>query len=1144
MKELNKESTYSLINKLKSHTKSTTQELQNKFLPVLYTGKIFKTKQYHYLDRWFTYAASVDEPEKTFGIIQVENLPYRNIGYKESKYSFCYPLTKMIYNKYIMPIMLFINNKFVPWDNIEVIHDSSISYLKIYGELYTYDSIRTIQMYTLPYNISYLGVENDYMFNNSFEALSEYINKNATLVNDITYARLPDISTEYNYNNHTYSIGYWAYKQIILKEMKLLSNDRIDKLRAIKITKNIVNERNEVVKSYITTINIFDRDSYIEGVKEQLKTSILGTKLFSFDKNNLLTENGVYNLYLIDSNEINIVKKSFNNDYYYDIDKVHHNNLTRDNFIIFKNGRICTDYKLSIGENNCYKIYDINKTQNINDNGSIGSTTTDNSCKVFIFYNEDVENTLFHRDSFVNKEYMYSIANNKFKDSNDIGYIDELNEPLEFEISSKKTYEDNFSNAFNTVLEYNPLLFNSIYDRSIVTKTMSGSDVNKLFTSFLRNKGIKIPRMTYENHETYAMVFVNGELIEEYSTMITTSNLLFIKRDKKFNSSDVIELVYFVNVNNNEIPFIYKGGDIFDSIIPREDLKLFSTDVKDILKYQDITFDDNEISFPVYSKENGDVELIDNVLNNRKMVAVSSKKFIYERLEVDQKAYRIRLSKRFKYCDNQKQYKLFINGRKVEDSYYLITIPKISRPFDAMYLYTSQFVDPTDRIELFYLPEEYENINSDYSITLQQNGYIECNKTILNFPFSKENFIFFINGKKIPFDDIINVSTNVVRIKTDPQTTANLQIIPINRNYISNVSEFLKNENKLSNFEYLIDYILENNNLGYNEMDKLFNVYIKMSNIESVIGADVARIAIINEIVRDFWVTSGFDYNIRPFIYDYELDDFITTDENGNYIIPALDALPEININKDDLHTVYFQFMNDMPEYFEYGYKISNPLLSWEYNGSYSNNIIESQSINGESLDVNIRQYQVSKIISTDESYVLKASNGFNTCSSTIDIKFANGIYYGLVDEDTLDNRASDIYHANPTRLLRDITKVIQPTVELSLTDYVIGNNKYFIYAAPERLVYDENGKFKISVYLPDINLSDYMDDKTAPILTNGEYDSENNLFIGLDKLGIEVMTRFSYTNIYGYTENYVILKTTGYFTRNLENAKFNIYVR
>ena len=236
--------------------------------------------------------------------------------------------------------------------------------------------------------------------------------------------------------------------------------------------------------------------------------------------------------------------------------------------------------------------------------------------------------------------------------------------------------------------------------------------------------------------------------------------------------------------------------------------------------------------------------------------------------------------------------------------------------------------------------------------------------------------------------------------------------------------------------------------------------------------------------------------------------------------------------------------MNNMPEYFEYGYKISNPLLSWEYNGSYSNNIIESQSINGESLDVNIRQYQVSKIISTDESYVLKASNGFNTCSSTIDIKFANGIYYGLVDEDTLDNRASDIYHSNPTRLLRDITKVIQPTVELSLTDYVIGNNKYFIYAAPERLVYDENGKFKISVYLPDINLSDYMDDKTAPILTNGEYDSENNLFIGLDKLGIEVMTRFSYTNIYGYTENYVILKTTGYFTRNLENAKFNIYVR
>ena len=74
--------------------------------------------------------------------------------------------------------------------------------------------------------------------------------------------------------------------------------------------------------------------------------------------------------------------------------------------------------------------------------------------------------------------------------------------------------------------------------------------------------------------------------------------------------------------------------------------------------------------------------------------------------------------------------------------------------------------------------------------------------------------------------------------------------------------------------------------------------------------ANVGRIAIVNEIVRDFWVTSGYEYNETPFVYDYQMDDYITIeyDQNGerHAIIPALDASQEIDIAKNEVHLIIF----------------------------------------------------------------------------------------------------------------------------------------------------------------------------------------------------------------------------------------------
>ena len=141
-------------------------------------------------------------------------------------------------------------------------------------------------------------------------------------------------------------------------------------------------------------------------------------------------------------------------------------------------------------------------------------------------------------------------------------------------------------------------------------------------------------------------------------------------------------------------------------------------------------------------------------------------------------------------------------------------------------------------------------------------------------------------------------------------------------------------------------------------------------------------------------------------------------------------------------------------------------------------------------------------------------------------------------------------------KLLKDINKIIQPQKELDLANIIIGNNKYFIYALPKRLLY-KNGKQDITFYLPDINSEEVVkanrDDKTTPILTDGTYVSETNTSDGykfsgelksLNSYKMEVLMEFKYTNIFGYVEDYVIFKSNGYFTRLYDNTKFSIYVR
>lgn len=1266
---ISKSDKFSVINNMKSHTVSTINENKNRIFPVVITDKIkvryneeynvystvlinnsiylknediqqmdtallfedidkrvnfYNCERYHYNDRWYHYTLSADEPEKTFGIINATNLPYKSFYRRTKKDSFITRLDRMVLKNEIEPFILFINGKFVKWDDIDIIYDCGVSYIILHGEKYNYYNLinAEITMVILPFKVSYIGIESQEQFNVNFNAFKQYLNNVVTLKDGKLNLTVPDIDTEYKSTNYNINIGGWYYQQLRLKHLGLLPKDRIDLMRSISVDLTVRDNDDNIVASYNSTFNSFDKDSYdiqlYESICDVDKDTYNDYILFKFNDDGLLSDDGFNMICMIENNDIGIIKVESSDRYIYNSSLDVPFNIETGNYLVFKNGIYYPNMNKNVitGVNNTisiinnkkdkisiYAIYNNKLEYQYNntllfDKKYFDKVSVEYLKRYVESYDQDIyivddedDDRLYIHPQFEEEgnEFTVSIDDN-IKNNElyllggdyNVPYMDKCTDYLDFTYDKTKVFDDNYDEALNYLVEYNPLIFNDLYKTSIHSTTLTGMKANESLSydlGYETRHGLKLPRMKHGYHETYAIVFVNGEIIETYSEMMVFPNHLFIPVNGEFEPSDQLEILYFNNINNNELKFkindlssiefindsyIIDNANLglFKNITDYNDLKLFVDYPEKLIEYPTLVHPSEEIAFNISYMNNDKLYAFkDAIDDDTEITACSKRKFIYQRLYVDYKAYRLRIDKRFKYCDNQKQYILFINGRRMSDESFLITIPKIGRPFDAMYMYVSKFVGPEDRIELFYVPEELFDYNKDSEskAELQSNGYIEVDKTTLEVPFDNRYYMFFVNGKKIANSDLVTVNTNIFRVAKDTLSTDYLVMNPIydKNNIMPEVKDLLQSD-RYSKYEEIINYIKNNDTVGYPELDRLFNTFVQMSNVEKdMIHTDVARIAIINEIVRDFWVTSGYDYATNPFMYDYYTDQFITKDENGNYLLPSMDANPEINIPKIyELRYLYIYVNNKDTYFYELGQTLINPTISWEYNANY--NEIIRQTIDGISIDVNLRNYILKETITKNRLIKLHGENEFYSVDKDILLEFVNGIYYGLIDEDQLqyfqykpklpnrDNRVIDEYYDNSDlqRMMKKLTKSLQRTANLHLEEYIIGNNNYFVYAAPKRLLYDANGNMNMVFYLPDINSEEVIkqnrDDKTTPIYTNGKFDIQNCL-IKVDEMKMIVISEFDYVNDYGYTETYVVFRSNGFFSRLFDDTKFNI---
>lgn len=87
--------------------------------------------------------------------LRISNLPYieDNINKRETPY-FIDNLRNMVDNNEIHPILIFYNNRFIPWSRISLVRDIYTSYILLAG-IEDYESIDTLKCISFPFNLIY-----------------------------------------------------------------------------------------------------------------------------------------------------------------------------------------------------------------------------------------------------------------------------------------------------------------------------------------------------------------------------------------------------------------------------------------------------------------------------------------------------------------------------------------------------------------------------------------------------------------------------------------------------------------------------------------------------------------------------------------------------------------------------------------------------------------------------------------------------------------------------------------------------------------------------------------------------------------------------------------------------------------------------
>ena len=439
--------------------------------------RIVNVKKFHYDDTWYSHIYSVDYPEETFGILEVANLPFRPLTKLMNKKSFICRMDQLMFNGIMQPFMLFINNKFVNWNAIDVVFDCDDTYLLLHGKDYNYYNLKSVKisMVILPFKTEYVGTEPDDIWNKNYDMLRNFLQDSLHMnENDKIEIEVPTMYSIYKKRGMVYNVGAWMYTQVYMDYLGLLSSDRTSKLKRMILTRITYDESGNVLSTYNTKFNALDKDSYdIKTYNEICHCNLDYLKehaMFKFNDSGILDfENGNNILANLDESMTVVIEQHSDPNIILDHSNFNET-LFRESFLVFKSGLFDPECIINSHGLNIF---------NINNPYAVKYTT-------IAFKPAMIETIVTHSDNFINRDYLinktlnYVESNNKDSDIGKMLFL--ANEKLNYVYFDNLLYEENFNQGFRNIIHYNPLLLNDLTTTTIKSTVVYGKKANESLT--------------------------------------------------------------------------------------------------------------------------------------------------------------------------------------------------------------------------------------------------------------------------------------------------------------------------------------------------------------------------------------------------------------------------------------------------------------------------------------------------------------------------------------------------------------------------------------------------------------------------------------------------------------------------------------
>ena len=431
------------------------------------------------------------------------------------------------------------------------------------------------------------------------------------------------------------------------------------------------------------------------------------------------------------------------------------------NIIVFEDGKLFNDsryYLQSFGKN-AYKY----------------ARNTNALVKTF-YYNKanDSKNLLLN---IPNHDQVNEDVVNRSKGLSNSGdsYIDSFHHQFDFKLSRDKTYAKNIAEATSYILSFNMQLLVNYYKDQANFKSYNytGEELYKLIPE--EGGYLRIPRQRKNGLDDFVIVFHNDKLYEYYKEIEYENRFFKIPIFNHVAREDKIEILHFKNVDNTyyTLTVTENKPDYIAKVLRNDNFLLFGNSPSGKEVYDDFNVENNvqyELGFEYKNNWNGDkyvsteIKLDDKYYYGKKINIVAKRQFRHMYYHVQEDTNVFELNPEFRFCRNENQYLVFVDGIKLINDEFGIEFMTDDNQIDMMKVVTTNTVARGSYIHIIYIPDAYNEVLIDNYESEFMNGDINLDTSELDYPFDKDLFMISIDGKKINNANIQNVSSHRVRL--------------------------------------------------------------------------------------------------------------------------------------------------------------------------------------------------------------------------------------------------------------------------------------------------------------------------------------------------------------------------------------------